>query len=52
MPVLRAAATAPYATGILSPLFDRFDILLDLFIVTGICGKDKRAGKALSLLGH
>ena len=50
MPVLRtAAAAAPYAAGILNPSFDRLDVFLDLVIVTGIGGRKKGAGEAVSL---
>jgi hypothetical protein len=53
-PVLRTAAAAPYAAGLLSPLLDRLDIVLDLFpvIVTGIRRRHKGAGEAMGLLGH
>jgi len=52
-PVLRTTAAAPYAARILSPLFDRLDVFLDLVpvIVTGICRRHKGA-EAMGLLGH
>ena len=49
------AVLSTMVPGILSPPFDRLDVLLDLFfpvIVTGILGREKGAGEAMSLLGH